>query len=183
MTGETVSRASAVQSAHEGMRLDGLRDRNPARSLGIGFDFGTSNSAVAVYDGRQISIVRLETSKPIMPSATYIDRAFAAETGEQAIRTYIESNQGRRVEFSAEVLGEARTSTGQIDQGSGLPGAANAETIYGREINDAGLPGRLFHGIKRLLGKDDAERIAVFGRPYRLVALITPILLRMRQAA
>jgi hypothetical chaperone protein len=47
---------------------------------------------------------------------------------------------------------------------------------------DRGLPGRLFQGLKRLLGNTQLDRLWVFERPYRLVALITPILLRIRES-
>lgn len=149
--------------------------------IGIGFDFGTSNSAVAVFDGHRVTVVSLEDTSLVMPSATYIDRAFQAEVGQQAILEYIERNRGRRVEFRAEVLGEARVSTGQDDERSGLPTTAETFTLYGKEVDDYGLPGRLFYGIKRLLADEGNERISVFGRPMRLVALMTPLLERMRR--
>jgi hypothetical chaperone protein len=151
------------------------------RQLGIGLDFGTSNSAAAIFDGRQIHVVQLEASKPVMPSACYIDTQFAVATGEQAILRYIEENRGRRVEFSAEILGEARVSTGQVDTQSGIPTTADTSTIYGDEVVDSGMPGRLFFGTKRLLGNASNQRISVFGRPFRLVALITPVLRTMHE--
>jgi hypothetical chaperone protein len=143
-------------------------------------DFGTTNSAAAIFDGSKVAVVQLERDSAIMPSASYIDTEFTVRTGNDAIQTYIEQNRGRRVELKAEVLGEGRFSTGEIEAGSGLPSAASTETIYGREVDDAGLPGRLFHGIKRLLGSRDAERVVIFQRPFRLVALITPVLVRIR---
>jgi hypothetical chaperone protein len=149
--------------------------------VGIGFDFGTSNSAIAVFDGRRVTVVALEDSSLVMPSATYVDRAFRAEVGQRAILEYIERNRGRRVEFRAEVLGEARVSTGQYDERSGLPTTADTFTLYGKDVDDFGLSGRLFYGIKRLLAAEDNERIVVFGKPMRLVALMTPILERMRR--
>jgi hypothetical chaperone protein len=164
------------------MRFDRAADRVNERAVGIGIDFGTTNSAAAIFDGKQVSVVRLEDDSEIMPSACYIDRDFTVCTGTEAIGTYVESNRGRRVEFRVEVLGEARTSTGYVDTATGLPSTAETETIYGKEHDDAGLPGRLFHGIKRLLGARDSERVVIFGRPFRLVALITPILVRIREA-
>jgi hypothetical chaperone protein len=44
------------------------------------------------------------------------------------------------------------------------------------------LPGRLLLGLKRLLGNPSINRLYVFNRPYRLVALLTPVLLRMRES-
>lgn len=153
----------------------------PQPKLGIGIDFGTSNTAAAIFDGTQVTMVRLEQNSAIMPSAIYLDRDFEAFTGQDAIDRYIAGNQGRKVELSAEVLGEARTSTGQIDPLTTLPAEADTGLVYGQSFQDASLPGRLFRGTKRLLGNKHNERITVFNRPFRLVALITPQLLRVRE--
>ncbi|MEO8316040.1 MAG: Hsp70 family protein, partial [Pseudomonadota bacterium] len=56
------------------------------------------------------------------------------------------------------------------------------QTVYG-PLYDRTLPGRLFLGLKRLLGDSDIERLTVFERNYRIVALLTPILLHMRECA
>ncbi len=151
-------------------------------SIGVGIDFGTSNSAAALFDGSTISLVQLEEGSAIMPSASYIDRDFVTCTGQEAIDTYIAQNQGRKVEMSVEVLGEARSSTGQMDMATQLPAEADTHLVYGQAFNDGSLPGRLFRGTKRLLGSVDTQRIMIFERAFRLVALITPILLRVRIA-
>ena len=154
---------------------------NPSRYPGIGIDFGTSNSAAAIFDGSRITMVPLEGDQPIMPSATYIDRNFQITTGQDAIEAYIVSNTGRKVELSAEYLGEGRTTTGQIGD-AGLPEEASTQAFYGPSIVDAGEKGRLFRGIKRLLGDSSVQRLMVFERPFRLVALVTPLLLRIRES-
>lgn len=147
--------------------------------VGIGIDYGTSNSAAAVFDGKKVHLVQLEAHTVIMPSATYVDKDFRISTGQTAINHYIESNTGRTVELSAEILGEGRTTTGQIGGGD-LPEEGNTQTIYGQSFVDAGQQGRLFRGIKRLLGST-TPRLMVFDRAFRLVALITPLLLRIRK--
>lgn len=116
-----------------------------------------------------------------MPSATYIDREFKMHTGQAAIDEYISGNMGRTVELSAEVLGEGRTTTGQIGD-RGLPEEANTEMVYGQSFVDGSERGRLFRGVKRLLGNRSAPRLMVFDRPFRLVALITPLLIRIRES-
>ncbi len=154
--------------------------RNPqGPALAIGVDYGTSNSAAAIFDGSSIHLVHLEANSDVMPSATYIDRDFKIQTGQNAIHYYIESNTGRTVELSAEVLGEGRTTTGQLGD-KGLPEEANTQLLYGQSFVDGGQQGRLFRGIKRLLGNTSTPRLMVFDRPFRLVALITPLLLRIR---
>lgn len=149
--------------------------------IGIGIDYGTSNSAAAIFDGHDIHLIQLENHSKVMPSATYIDRDFKISTGQNAINQYIESNTGRTIELSAEVLGEGRTTTGQTGD-RGLPEEANTQTIYGQSFVDSGQQGRLFRGIKRMLGNTESQRLMVFDRPFRLVALITPLLLRIRRS-
>ena len=116
-----------------------------------------------------------------MPSATYMNKDFQISTGQGAINHYIESNTGRTVELSAEILGESRTTTGQIGD-KGLPEEGSTQTLYGQSFVDGGQQGRLFRGIKRLLGSTDSPRLMVFDRAFRLVALITPLLLRIRKS-
>ncbi len=146
---------------------------------GIGIDFGTSNSAAAVFDGEQVRLVQLSELNPIMPSANYIDRDFASTIGQSAIDDYISDNQGRKVELSIEVIGEARTSAGTAD---GPASESETTKVYGQAFNDAGLPGRLFRGTKRLLGNTASDKTVIFSRPFRLVALVTPILVGIRKA-
>ena len=152
-----------------------------SQQFGIGIDYGTSNSVAAVFDGQKVHLVQLERHSAVMPSATYIDRDFQIVTGQDAIDCYIESNTGRTVELSAEVLGEGRATTGNIGD-HGVPEEAQTEKLYGQSFIDSGQKGRLFRGIKRLLGSSSAPRLMVFDRPFRLVALITPLLLRIRRS-
>ena len=148
--------------------------------LGVGIDFGTTNSTAAVFDGERVSLVKLETGNPIMPSATYIDCELQTQTGQTAIDRYIRDNTGRTVELIPEVIGEDHTF---VDQGSSeMTGVeTTSRKIYGQPLLDSGLQGRLFRGTKRLLGDHRVRRLMVFDHPFRLVALITPILLRMQQ--
>jgi len=147
--------------------------------IGIGIDFGTSNSAAAIFDGQRVKLVKLAPHNPIMPSANYIDRDFIAKIGQEAIDEYIKGNQGRKIELSLEVLGEARTSAGGPD---GPAGEGETSKVYGQAFNDGSLPGRLFRGTKRLLGNLASDRTLIFSRQFRLVALVTPILVGIRRA-
>ena len=130
-------------------------------SPGIGIDYGTSNSAAAIFDGSDIHLVQLESDAVVMPSATYIDRNYRIKTGQAAINQYIADNVGRTVELSAEVIGEVRTSTGQLGE-HGLPEEASTQKVYGKSFVDGGQQGRLFRGIKRLLGSNESRRLMVF---------------------
>ena len=159
--------------------------QNPANSerrCGVGIDFGTTNSTAAVYDGERVVLIPLEGADPIMPSATYIDRELQTCTGQRAIDRYIDDNTGRRVELIPEVVGETSSFVEHSD-GDSLAAVDTVTTkIYGASVIDSGLQGRLFRGTKRLLGDPRVRRLMVFEHPFRLVALITPLLLRIRQA-
>ena len=151
------------------------------RKVGIGVDFGTTNTAAAVCDGESVTLVGLESHSPIMPSATYIDQEFQSRTGQAAIDQYIVDNTGRTVELIPEVIGEYSKF---VESNSEEPEAVQTSTqkIYGAPVTDSGLQGRLFRGTKRLLGDEKVRRLLVFDQPYRLVALIVPLLLRLQQS-
>ena len=70
--------------------------------IGIGIDFGTSNSVAAIYDGERTTLVPLDDSNAVMPTASYVMRDFTISVGQTAIDDFIRGNQGRRVELSAE---------------------------------------------------------------------------------
>ena len=184
--------------------------------LGVGVDFGTTNSAAATFDGERVRLVPLERTqvarprpqprpsgqielsfdpKPprpaphderaqdrIMPSATYIDRDLQTTTGRRAIRRYIDDNTRRRVELVPEVIGKASLAVGHAGADSRSPGETMTVDVYGDAMTDIGLQGRLFRGVKRLLGRPDVRRLVVFEQPFRPVALVTPILLRIQKA-
>ncbi|MEQ8859510.1 MAG: Hsp70 family protein [Pseudomonadales bacterium] len=151
-------------------------------ALGVGIDFGTTNSAAAVYDGERLVLVPLEGDDPIMPSATYIDRDLKTLTGQDAIDRYIEDNSGRTVELIPEVIAETSAFVEHHDAENPAPVETATQKIYGAPLVDSGLQGRLFRGTKRLLGDSRVRRLMVFNHPFRLVALITPLLLRIRKA-
>ncbi len=148
--------------------------------VGIGVDFGTSNSAVALFDGERVRLLRLEKDQDIMPTATYIDREFQAKVGQAAIDQYVRDNAGRRVELVAEVIGKTSWAVGDGNDSTRDAPDTFEQAIYGQPV-DIGLQGRLFRGVKRLLGDPNIRRLTVFNQLYRLVALITPVLLHMRK--
>jgi len=150
--------------------------------LGIGIDFGTSNSAAAVFDGEHVTLIKLAAPDSVMPSANYIDRAYQSSIGQLAIDDYISGNIGRKVELSVELLGEARSGTGGGESAMGGSGEGDTSNVYGQAFDDSGLPGRLFRGTKRLLGNTTIDRTAVFEKAFRLVALVVPILVGIRRS-
>ena len=152
-----------------------------AGTIGVGLDFGTSNSTAAWFDGQRLHYVPLEGASPILPTAIHLDRHYTAITGQAAIDRYVEENRGRRVELTAEVIGESSSSVGGSELGDENPELSTTRQLLWGPLVDRGLKGRMFHGLKRLLGDPRVERLSVFEQSYRLVALITPILQRMRE--
>ena len=149
--------------------------------IGVGLDFGTSNSAAAWYDGEKVHLVSLEEDELVMPTATHLDRELKTLTGANAVTRYIDENRDRIVELTPEVIAKSTLLTNNARAGD--PDAqAESETsnVYGQPWVDRGMPGRLFRGVKRLLGDPGIRRLLVFEHPFRLVALITPVLLRIR---
>ncbi|MEK9871919.1 MAG: hypothetical protein VW831_19530 [Gammaproteobacteria bacterium] len=59
--------------------------------IGVGLDFGTSNSAAAWFDGKKVHLVQLEEGDAIMPTATHLDRDLATLTGKAAVDQYIDA--------------------------------------------------------------------------------------------
>lgn len=158
--------------------------------VGIGIDFGTSNSSAAIFDGEKIISVRVEPDgepHDVMPTALYLDRDRQAEIGRAAIEAYVRENAGRSVSLVPEVVGEieitfAGTSSTPppktLDSGSGETYIAEVHAY-----TDQDLPGRLFRGVKRWLGSRGLDRVRVFDASYRLVALITPVLTHLGKEA
>jgi hypothetical chaperone protein len=80
------------------------------------------------------------------------------------------------------VIGESASSIGGSNTGDDIARLeTQRHTLYG-PLYDRTLPGRLFLGLKRLLGDPEIERLSVFERHYRIVALLTPILTHMRES-
>jgi len=138
------------------------------RRVGIGVDFGTTNSSVALFDGKNTVPVDfpLEDSD-IVPSAIYFQRGRLARPilGSDAVDTYIRENENRVVQLSQEDLGELQMFV-----------ADQTFTFQIHALTDKDLPGRLFRSLKRWLGDRTIESIPIFQKRVPTVALITPIL-------
>jgi hypothetical chaperone protein len=153
--------------------------------VGIGIDYGTSNSSAASFDGETLRTIELDAASApgggVMPTALYLDRKLTATIGQPAIDRYIRENVGRHIALEREDLGELAITVADTDEtkvgGEGLHVVARVHAF-----TDQGQPGRLFRGVKRWLANEKLERVRVFGAQFRVVSLVTPVLSYLEQA-
>ena len=148
------------------------------RGLALGFDFGTSNSALAVVDGEgggtggRPRVLRLDTARPnstLIPTLIYIEREGAVHYGYGAIEAFV------RLETGREIVRKQVATTREID------------TVFGKELVrvdvDVSRPGRFFQALKSFLADRSYGGTNVFGRPYTLEDLVALFLGEMRARA
>jgi hypothetical chaperone protein len=130
-----------------------------------------------------LRFVAIEAGSPILPTAIHLNREYVGSTGSDAINRYVEENTARLVHLVPEILGQAAGSIADRSTDTEVAELETSRNVVFGPLIDHGLPGRLFLGLKRLLGNANIHRVFVFGRPFRLVALLTPVLLRLRESA
>lgn len=148
--------------------------------IGIGIDFGTSNSSIALFDGETVKTVTFHCKgeeRDHMPTAIYLNKELMPIVGFEALDTFLKDNAGRRIELVKEEVGNFQMSVAGTEK-AGTKADAEGITV---DVNahawtDLNLPGRLFRGVKSWLGEAEIERVKVFDRKLRTVALVTPIL-------
>src|SRR6185503_14630111 len=131
-------------------------------TIGVGVDFGTSNSTIAWFDGRELHFVSLEADGPILPSSIHLNREFVPLPGSAAVAHYVEENRGRLVQLVAEEIGEEGMSPGELGRAGGRGDSGGLRRVVYGPLVDRGQMGRLFQELKRLLGDPSTERLMVF---------------------
>ncbi|MCA9677754.1 MAG: Hsp70 family protein, partial [Myxococcales bacterium] len=79
-----------------------------ANPLYAGFDLGTSNSAAAVFDGEQVTVIRNAQGGTITPSVVRIDRTGRATVGTRARRFLEQDGANTATEFKR-LMGTGKT--------------------------------------------------------------------------
>ena len=106
----------------------------------IGMDFGTTNSGMAVYDGRAVEVLPLDPAAPnprVARTALYVTNEQAVTLGRAAIDRYYEHNLNRPVKMQRIWVGELEVIADRV--------------YYVTDVYtwaDALSPGRLFLSIK-----------------------------------
>ncbi len=144
--------------------------------LSIGIDFGTSNSSVAVYDGRAVRVLALDPharDPRVLRSLLYITREGEEVAGQRALDLYSEQNTGREVKLERVLVGEIDMTFAEI-------GTLHRHVFA---LVDTNAPGRLFQSLKRFLPETSFGATDVFGKGYRLEDLVGLLARKMIEAA
>lgn len=146
----------------------------------LGLDFGTTNSAVALYDGETLHPLASDPANDniyITPSLLYIDRQGESTIGAAAANAYLEGETGRPVRWRQRDAGELELTVASLE-GDPIDFLQPINVLVDEAAN-----GRLLQSIKAALFNGRYEGTQVFGKFYRIDDLIALILRSLKQAA
>ncbi len=113
----------------------------------VGMDFGTTNSGMAVYDGRSVTVLPLDPASRnprVLRTAIYVTNDQSVHIGRAALGIYFEQNIGRPVKMQKVWIGELEIF------GADMYYVTDAYTLV-----DVLSPGRLFLSTKTSLRNSD----------------------------
>jgi hypothetical chaperone protein len=134
----------------------------------VGMDFGTTNSGMAVYDGRQIELLPLDPKNAnpnVARTSLYITNDQTIFIGREAVNRYFSDNVGRPVKLKKVWVGEIEVY--------------GADMYYVTDVYawvDILSPGRLFLSIKTGLRDADYQGTVVGQFYYSLENLVSTYL-------
>jgi hypothetical chaperone protein len=146
----------------------------------LGIDFGTTNSAIALYDDGQLFSVRTnpENENPfVLPSLIYVDREQNATVGIEAAFEYLEHDTGRVVKWQKQMIGVAEITVA----GRGADAITYDQELYA--LVDIAAHGRLLQSIKTILRSPTYEGTRIFERFYTVDELIELLLGALKACA
>jgi hypothetical chaperone protein len=113
----------------------------------VGMDFGTTNSGMAVYDGRSVTVLPLDPANRnprVIRTAIYVTNDRSVHVGRAALDHYFEQNVGRPVKMQKVWIGELE-----------IYGADMYYVTDAYVFVDVLSPGRLFLSTKTSLRDSD----------------------------
>ncbi|HEX6383568.1 MAG TPA: Hsp70 family protein [Anaerolineae bacterium] len=141
----------------------------------VGMDFGTTNSGMAVYDGRSVTVLPLDpanTNPRVLRTALYVTNDQTVHIGRTAVDQYFEQNIGRPVKMQKVWIGEIEV------YGADMYYVTDAYAWV-----DVYSPGRLLLSIKTSLRDADYPGTIVGQFYYSLENLIATYLTTTRARA
>jgi hypothetical chaperone protein len=141
----------------------------------FGIDFGTTNSSIAFFDGKELHRPQLDPGSDnplVLPSLVYINRQQQPAVGTAAARQYVQNETGRRAQWEKRRVGE-------IDVVAA--GVSYVQTVHA--LVDVGAQGRLLQYIKTVLRDPGYDGTQVFDRFYTVDELIAMILRPLKDSA
>lgn len=141
----------------------------------IGLDFGTSNSSVAVSDGRSVTLLPIDPQNitpEVVKTILYITRDDKFYIGQQAVETYYRHNVNRVRRFVKKRIGEVEYHGADLFY---------VTDVYG--YVDELQPGRLLQFIKTALRTEGFTGAQVFERFYSTADIITLYLQEVKSRA
>ncbi len=141
----------------------------------FGLDFGTTNSALAFYDGQTLHRPQLDLSgdnPAVLPSLLYIDRQQQAMVGTAAAQQYLQRETGRQATWEKRYVGEIDVVTSE---------ASYVQSVH--VLVDTGAYGRLLQYVKTALRDPGYDGTQVFDRFYTVDELIAHILKSLKVSA
>lgn len=148
-------------------------------TLCAGFDFGTSNSTVAIADDDGVRLLPLDlrAAEPaVMRSLLYLTRGGERFAGQEAFDRHQLDNVGRPVRLERRYVGDITMTFAGV----------GTITTQAHALVDANEPGRLFQSIKTLLPDRVFSKTSVFGVDLTaedLVELLAGAMLRRAEQA
>jgi hypothetical chaperone protein len=148
-------------------------------TVNIGLDFGTSNSGVAVSDGRKVHVLPIDRQNilpQVVKTILYITRDDQAYIGQEAVELYYKHNVNRLRRF-------VKKWTGEIDYtGGDMYYVTDVYTLV-----DELLPGRLMQYLKTALRRTHGTTLysgtQIFERYYTVGDLIRVYLSALKTRA
>ena len=157
-----------------------------------GIDFGTTNSSVALSNGKDVRVLPLDDKNmnpTSLPSLLYISRDGEQIVGREAANTFIERNVDRevilkQVDLGIEIQGYVG---GEGDNDYGMVVSKDptnvTEAVTAKAMIEVNSPGRLFQSLKTLLRMKEFRGTEVFGALYQIEELTAIILSKIKAAA